>query len=305
MKNQFFLFLATAVFVSNVLASDEEALSRLMKSNDFEATCKYAVELARRESSYNAYYFAAGCKERHASLKVTDQEYLNWITLASKNNLNALSKLGDLYASGQYVKGDPTIALVIYLQVRKRADNQSAIDRLTKKITFLELQTDCKKNHTTVFNHKIKCSKKNKLDEAIVQAGGVLKERNGNISIFKSQNLLKDSNTLSVYYTTKNQFACLEYSFTGFSFEKPSIASKITGMIVDKYGRTDNNQSRYRKNSMKWSLDDGISITIKSDYLETRLRYCHPAYEKIMLSELDNLRKAKVHANRVKQDNAF
>lgn len=293
------------ILTANCYADNLPTISDYQRKGDFLGACKFAVKLARGNTNHDKYYYAARCKERYDSLNISDSEYIKWLEIAGNSGHHgALHILGELYENGSFVNASPINALKYYKESIAHTDNTSFIEKTSKKINFLESQVDCNLQSTKIFSLHLKCSQKNSLDNAIINAGGKLKERRDNLDIYESSQLLKGSLLLSVYYTNLNQFACLQYSFSNLA--KAGQARNITSMIVNKYGKTDDNYVDFQSRKiMKWTLKDGLTINIESDIMETRLRYCHPAYEKVMLSERSKFRDANLQTSRIKQDNAY
>lgn len=303
-----YIFAITSISLAfNCYATTDKIVAELHANKDYIGACDRAIKLAREGTGHDAYYFAAICKDRYDSTGVSNDEYIKWLNIASNNGDHGASyRLGQLFETSDYVSADPVRSLEFYRTAKRQSDKESFIPIVMEKIEYLEKQTDCAKRTTVIFNTEIKCSTRNDLDSALIAAGGTPKEHKENESVYLSHDLLKDSETLTIYYTEDGDFACLQYSFYNFSKVGNRIAEELTGKIVDKYGKSDDGLTSYRRNARHfWTLNDGITVKIIPNNIETHLRFCHPIYEKIMLSERYISAQETLHKERITEDEAY
>jgi len=282
--------LASVINSTSIAGPISDEIVRLQNNNDYLGACKLRVELAKTKNKEANYYAAADCAYDLPVLGVDIDELIQWLKIGTANGYpGAFRHLGEIYENAKGVDGNIDAAVIYYEKAIERSDNIKYNDKLKMKVESLKLQKSCSIRTTNVFDTFLKCSNRKELNKAIQRNGGILLSVKPTSMIYESVQLLEGSDRLEVFYSSKNDiFSCMKYTFGLFTADQD--LEKMRDALVDKYGAFDeyNGNTNNDRNTMTWSLEDGIVVTLKNQKLSTTLEYCLPAYENIRSAEIKN-----------------
>ena len=239
-----------------------------------------------------------------------EQKSFEWYQKAAyQGHAKAQSNLGWMYQRGLGVPVDLKKAATLY-SLAAQQGNKIAQKNLKEVRQLIRMESNCNQHATTkIFGQKLECALRTKFRQAIKQGGAYPTQEDDGYKNddYNSEDVMRGSDLLRVFYLDNGQFARAFYEFP--SNMDTMQVRKIKNKVAAKYGRPNQVSGNINLGpvSYTWYLKDGIKLIVDRGWPNTTtyINYFYPTNWRKYNAEVRAYQKEKTKQQALKESNAF